>query len=795
MTDARHTLTHFAPGTPPPGLDDRAHAAVHAKQIVPSGTHELTLPDLFAAVQRAAVLGRKGDAGYLVAGRVEGTRSNTATGPASLAIVDADDAAPPWDLLAEFEGFGHTTASHGLPGPDGEPRSCWRFYIPFTEPVAHGQLPAPWPGAHIRARSQPAFLPTHRSDPSAIEFRWLGGSKRLDGGAATPQLAPASESLLAALFEAAGWALREQSTGLAVICPWVHEHTCRDQGGTVVLHADPDGQGLGKFHCSHGHCAGRGSRDALAVLRQLPAVQAELRHWPEPTGLGGVWTRVDEPPKDLPPPPHGAELAPAALVSVPGTDDVRWNPHTQDLTGAPSRVQRALERWRRDQAGGGIARPQLQESAACLRWLALDARVPAAELQRWFGEQAGRLATELQRNAANPEVQAAGRLTQIDGILTRPGIELRYNEMSLTIQINGRPWSDADTADARLACEHAGVSAEDKPVPNGDIEQRAKRLAMLQSYHPVREYFDSLPEWDRTVRLETLWVRYFGADATARNHALGVCFALGAVRRVLTPGCKVDMMPILYGPQGRFKSTAIAALAGQEFFSDAKLNFSHRSENAMTLAECWILEVAELEGFNRAEQTAVKAFTSIQVDRVLLPYARVKTARPRTSVMIGTTNEDRPLKDPTGNRRYPVIEAGRIDVPALVQDRDQLWAEALLRASTAEPHWLSPELELEAADANEAHTESDEAWTEQLRKWLANPTLCKPGAWQPTPFPTANGFTVGEALTHAMGVEPARQGRAEQTRIGIALKRLGCRPQRAGDKRVRRYMFPPPIER
>lgn len=313
MTDA-HTLTRFAPGTPPPGLDDRAHAAVHAKQIVPSGTHELTLPDLFAAVQRAATLGRKGDAGYLVAGRVEGTRSNTATGPASLAIVDADDAAPPWDLLAEFEGFGHTTASHGLPGPDGAPRSCWRFYIPFVEPVAHGQLPAPWPGAHIRARSQPAFLPTHVSDLSKIEFRWLGGTKRLDGGAAAPVLAPASESLLAALFEAAGWALREQSTGLAVICPWVHEHTGRDQGGTVVLHADPDGQGLGKFHCSHGHCAGRGSRDALAVLKQLPSVQAELRHWPEPMGLGAVWTRVDEPTD-----PKGGALsaepgAPAVLV-------------------------------------------------------------------------------------------------------------------------------------------------------------------------------------------------------------------------------------------------------------------------------------------------------------------------------------------------------------------------------------------------------------------------------------------------------------------------------------------------
>lgn len=776
-----HTLTYFAPGNPPSGLTDREHAAHHARQIVPTSAVTLDLQRLFGAVQTAARLGRKGDAGYLVACAVEGTRSNTATGPASLAIVDADDAAPPWDLLAEFEGFGHTTASHGLPGPEGTPRSCWRFYIPFVEPVAHGQLPAPWPGAHIRARSQPAFLPTHRSDVTQIEFRWLGGSKRLDGGAAAPALAPASESLLAALFEAAGWALREQSTGLAVICPWVHEHTGRDQGGTVVLHADPDGQGLGKFHCSHGHCAGRGSRDALAVLRQLPSVQAELRHWPEPTGLGAVWTRVDEPPKDLLPPPHGAELAPAALVS-----DVHWNPHTQDLTGAPSRVQRALERWRRDQAGGGIARPQLQESAACLRWLALDVRVPAAELQRWFGEQAGRVAQALQTKAATPTVENVGRLHQIDALLADgPWADLRFNEMSLTIEVDGRPWKDADTADVRMACEAHGIS-EDKPVPNGDIEQRVERRAMLNAYHPVREFLTDLPPWDRVLRLERMWIDHFGAEDTARNQALGVCFMLGAVRRILHPGCKVDMMPILYGPQGRFKSTALRELATPEFFSDAKLNFSHRSENAMTLAECWILEVAELEGFNRAEQTAVKAFTSIQVDRVLLPYARVKTARPRTSVMIGTTNEDRPLKDPTGNRRYPVIEAGRIDLEAIRRDRDQLWAEALLRAQGTEPHWLSPELELEAAEANEAHTENDEAWTEQLRKWLDKPTMHKPGAWQATPFPLEDGFTIADALTHAFNIEPGRQGRTEQTRVGIALRKLGYYPKHG---RVRRYHF------
>jgi hypothetical protein len=77
----------------------------------------------------------------------------------------------------------------------------------------------------------------------------------------------------------------EQAGGLIVRCPWVHEHSDHDVGGSVVFHADSDGRGMGKYFCSRTKCGaanggkGRTSNQALEAMRGIPAVAAELSHW------------------------------------------------------------------------------------------------------------------------------------------------------------------------------------------------------------------------------------------------------------------------------------------------------------------------------------------------------------------------------------------------------------------------------------------------------------------------------------------------------------------------------------
>ena len=294
-------VTHFLPRSPrpDPSLPPKQYAAEHCKQTRPAGVYDLSLAELESACRAAACVGLKGDAGYIVACAVDGSRSNANSAPASFLLIDqdGDGEEPDWKHLDQYQGFAWTTASHCPEVPS------WRVVIPLTEPLAHGQMRSPFRGSYVRARSQPAFLPTHPVDVAQIQWRRLAGNLTIDArelGGTERQFEERDDSLLAAAFAAAGLVEGPQAGGVRVRCPWTHLHSDGQPGGTVVLHADPDGRGFGKFHCSRTEClkAKHSSWDALAAIRSIPAVAEELRHWPDP-GLNG-YQRVAAPAAEAP---------------------------------------------------------------------------------------------------------------------------------------------------------------------------------------------------------------------------------------------------------------------------------------------------------------------------------------------------------------------------------------------------------------------------------------------------------------------------------------------------------------
>jgi predicted P-loop ATPase len=108
-----------------------------------------------------------------------------------------------------------------------------------------------------------------------------------------------------------------------------------------------------------------------------------------------------------------------------------------------------------------------------------------------------------------------------------------------------------------------------------------------------------------------------------------------------------------------------------------------------------IIEFPELAGYNRASREHNKAMLSRKVDRSRLSYARYATDAPRRSVPIATTNEDAFLSDPTGERRTWHFTMTRYDRDAFLRDKDQLYAEAVVREPN-ENLWLdTPELKAE----------------------------------------------------------------------------------------------------
>ena len=80
-------------------------------------------------------------------------------------------------------------------------------------------------------------------------------------------------------------------------------------------------------------------------------------------------------------------------------------------------------------------------------------------------------------------------------------------------------------------------------------------VAAERAYHPIREYLESLPEWDGIPRVDTLLVDYFGTADNSYTRAVSRKSLVAAIARVYQPGTKFDSVPILNGPQGIGKST------------------------------------------------------------------------------------------------------------------------------------------------------------------------------------------------------------------------------------------------
>lgn len=219
-------------------------------------------------------------------------------------------------------------------------------------------------------------------------------------------------------------------------------------------------------------------------------------------------------------------------------------------------------------------------------------------------------------------------------------------------------------------------------------------VAHQREYSPVLEMLTELEwEWDGIARTPFLFLNYMtGCEDNAYIRAIGRKFMLAAVSRQFEPGCKWDYVPILEGPQGLGKGRFIEALAMRDaWFSDSLTSFDGK-EAIEAMQGAWIIELPELQGFGKTEIEHLKAFISRRRDKARMAYARRQQEFPRSCVFVGTTNEDKYLRDETGNRRFMPVNCRSVDVDALKRDVRQLWAEAVWRYhNDKEPLWLEDE--------------------------------------------------------------------------------------------------------
>ena len=303
--------------------------------------------------------------------------------------------------------------------------------------------------------------------------------------------------------------------------------------------------------------------------------------------------------------------------------------------------------------------------------------------------------------------------------------ELAWNELIQAPTIGGEPVTDVMALEIRERIELTIQDSSGRGLcfSKEEIDRAIDLVASERRYNPVVEYLESL-RWDGQERLDHVADDYLNASDRPIYRVLFRKWAISAVARALAPGCQVDTVLVLQGAQGAGKSSFFAELVGSEWYASAKLDVEKSDRDAaLLLSRVWVLEWGELESLQRAKhQEAIKEFITRRVDVIRLPYDRRIVRIPRHSVIVGTTNDDDFLADPTGARRYWVIPVGsEIYLEPIRHVRDQLWAEAVARYRAGEIWHLTREEEAELAEVHALFTRRD-PWEEPVLDWLERQT-------------------------------------------------------------------------
>jgi hypothetical protein len=386
---------------------------------------------------------------------------------------------------------------------------------------------------------------------------------------------------------------------------------------------------------------------------------------------------------------------------------------------------------------------------------------------------------------------------------------LRLNQFTQTIEagipfppqqgqppIAYRALREVDTLEALLVVQAKGFPK----ATITDVWRAIILAAEHQGYHPVREYLDGLV-WDEVPRIHRLFFDYFPGElppeetlnlAPGKNELswrdkwawyyekTAECFMIGAVARVMSPGCKCDSLPIFVSEQRYNKGLGLQALVGNPawYSDDIPVEVVDRDAKDALVGK-WVVELAEMPHLRR-DVERFKAFVSRQADRFRRAYERLPQDWPRQTALTGTSN-DLTYLDVTGNRRFWAIPLDKpVDVTLIKQDRDQLWAEAVQLYKNKVSWWLSDEMEDIAAEIQAGYVEEDilehpiADWIEKRR----DKTTKHVAPFEMTALYPAIGSALGLGSSLGLNAGPTTPSKADQGRVASCLKRLGFRRTR-----------------
>jgi len=358
----------------------------------------------------------------------------------------------------------------------------------------------------------------------------------------------------------------------------------------------------------------------------------------------------------------------------------------------------------------------------------------------------------------------------------------RWNEFTMYPTFDKREAADTHDTDTATDLEYRYNLA----VPTAYIREVSVAVAMESPYHPVRDWLGSL-SWDGIDRLPTLLDHGFGAVPNRADPdimaELSAIFLISVVARIFVPGEKVDTMLILTGRQNVAKSSALRALVSPPgyaprlgWFGDAKLRNLGDKDTAQLLLGKMLWEIGELgSSWRNADARDRKQWLSQQEDRYRPPYGHRPVDVPRQCVVVGTTNDEVFLTDPTGNRRYLCVAVGAVNLEWIKANRDQLFAQAVVEYNAGRRYWVDAEFQVRLERHNARFAEVD-LWVAVIESWLRKHNKKR--------------VTLEQVLTQSLGMDAIAAAPKDVTRARDVLRVIGCVSDRPEDGKGSGWIVP-----
>lgn len=316
----------------------------------------------------------------------------------------------------------------------------------------------------------------------------------------------------------------------------------------------------------------------------------------------------------------------------------------------------------------------------------------------------------VQYNSSGLKVNDKGKILHTkentNTILNQMFIEMGYNVLTNEMEVTNKPYTKG--IDYLVNEVYSYCRSIDFNIKKSDLEDNIYFLAKDYMFNPFMDYilkceadnkncFGELEKLFATLELD---IDIAAVEEYSKTKELCKTMIKKWLISVVAlniqedlnakDGPSVEGTLVLFGGQGIGKTTWLRNLVPPGYFKEGA-TLENNKDTKMEVYRYPLVELGELEHTTGRQETG---FLKQELTRTSIeyrpPYAKSNIKFARHTIFCGSVNDEKFLKDMTGNRRFWVIPVKSIDIKAKI-DINKLWAEVTALYRLGVPWYLSKE--------------------------------------------------------------------------------------------------------